>query len=178
MTNPYKECPTFETENFTLRLVQLADSNDLFACYSDVKAQAFFNADNCTTNFWFETQDTMRECVKSWQKACENEEYIRFAIVDKKQERVVGTIEIFDKDVMTMQKSPVGIFRLDICSEYETYPLLKELFALGVKEFFPLFNLEQMITKVVSTATTRIKAISALNFCAVGQKALWVLDRA
>ena len=178
MGNPYKQCPTYETENFTLRLVQVEDCTNLFTCYSDKEAQAVFNTDNCNTNFWFKAQDTMRACIESWLKAYKNEEYIRFAIVDKTQEKAVGTIEIFDKDAMTMLKSSVGIFRLDICSEYEKHPLLKELFALGVKEFFPLFNLEQMRTKAAPIAAERIQAISSLHFSAVGQKDMWMLDRA
>ena len=50
MSNPYKDCPMYETQNFIFRLVSEEDAEDLLACYSDPKAQGLFNIDNFPTD--------------------------------------------------------------------------------------------------------------------------------
>lgn len=133
MENPYQKCPVFETVHFLLRLVRLEDTKDLLQCYSDVKAQEFFNADRCTSDFCFKTADELRNCIAGWLNAYEKQEFVRFSIVDKSLGKAVGTIEMFG--MVGSYKSTEGVLRVDICSEYEIYPFLKELFTLSVKEF-------------------------------------------
>ena len=45
--NVYENLQAFESENFLLRGVQMQDAEDLLKVYSDEKAVAFFNGDNC-----------------------------------------------------------------------------------------------------------------------------------
>ena len=47
MMNPYEKCPVFENENYLIRLIDDLDAPDLLLVYSDEKAVAFFNSDNC-----------------------------------------------------------------------------------------------------------------------------------
>jgi len=154
MTNPYTSCPTFDTEHFHLRLVQLSDAADLLKCYGDPKAQALFNSDKCNTDFCFRTTDEFENYIASWLEAYENKHFIRFAIVDKSLGKAVGTIEMFDK----------GVLRLDICSKYEQPNFLDPLFTLCVREFFPLFNAKQMLHKAVPAAKHRIAILQKLGF--------------
>ncbi len=162
MENPYVKCPVYKTENFTLRLVQLEDTEDLLQCYSDPKAQELFNADHCTTDFRFKTPDELRHCIAAWLKAYEKEEFVRFAIVDSALGKPVGTIEMFG--MVGVYKSSLGVLRLDICSEYEQAAYLDELLTLCVGEFFPLFGVSQISHKAIPAAAGRIQALLKLGF--------------
>lgn len=178
METPYTECPVFETKSFILRLIHPDDAEDLLKCYSDIKTNELFNSDFCSSKFHFQTLDNMSECIVSWLKAYKDEEYIRFSILEKTCNRVVGTVEIFG--MVGKYKTPDGILRLDICSEYEKYQILKELFELCITEFFPLFKVKRIITKAIPIAEERIKALSELGFSKIdipNRKDSWVLEK-
>jgi hypothetical protein len=179
MVNPYEKCPVYETKNFILRLVQLEDTEDLLTCYSDPKAQELFNADRCTSDFRYNTTDEMSACIAAWIRAYEKEEFVRFAIVDKALNRAVGTIEMFG--MVGVYKSPLGVLRLDICSQYESVEFLSELLTRCVTEFFPLFGVDQIIHKAIPAASERIQVLSKLGFqlCELPERPhAWVLNRA
>lgn len=173
---PYDVCPTYESEHFLLRLVSLEDATDLLKCYQDPKARMLFNADTCNTDFCFETLEELRNYIAGWLKAYENEEFVRFSIVDKSIGKAVGTIEIFG--MVGAYHSPLGILRLDICSEYEQVLYLEELFTLCVKEFFPLFGMDRIMHKAVPAAAGRISVLQKLGFepCELpGRAHSWIL---
>jgi len=55
--NIYKNCPVLENEDFTIRLFQKKDCDDLLKVYSDKNALPFFNSDNCDgDNFYYSTK--------------------------------------------------------------------------------------------------------------------------
>jgi len=178
MENPYVRCPVFETDHFILRLIRPDDTEELLRCYSDPQAQKIFNADNCTGDFHMHTAAEMGECVAAWIRAYEQEEYVRFAIVAKALDKAVGTVEMFG--MVGVYQSPVGILRLDICSEYERKAFLDELFALCVNEFFPLFGVEQILHKTVPAADERVQVLEKYGFqpCEIPERAhYWGLGR-
>jgi hypothetical protein len=178
MESPYEQCPIFETDHFILRLIQLEDTEDLLKCYSDPKAQELFNADKCTSDFRYKTTDEMRDCIAAWIRAFEKEEFVRFAVVDKALGKAVGTIEMFG--MVGVYKSPLGVLRLDICSEYERAEFLDELLTLCVREFFPLFGVDEMLHKAIPAAAERIQALMKLGFrpCELPDRPhAWVLSK-
>ena len=156
MNNPYDKCPVFETEYFVLRLIENSDAEDLLECYSDVNAQKYFNADNCTNNFRYKTLDEMNKAVDFWIFAYKNKNFVRFSIVYKLTGKVVGTIEIFG--------GSYGVLRIDIKSEYEQKDFLSEIIEISVNNFFELFNIENIITKAIPDATDRIEALLEYGF--------------
>lgn len=157
MRSVYKECPDFETEHFHIRLVQLEDAESLVGCYSDSKSQELFNADNCIGDFRIQTINSMRECLSAWLKAYEQEEFIRFAIVDKTLHKAVGTIEMFGGDI--------GILRIDIMSSYEEELYLNEIVDTCIKNFYNLFSVKIIATKAIEKAQNRIKVLCEEGFC-------------
>ena len=66
MKNIYEQCPTYETESFVLRLVKLEDAETLLSCYSDKDNVKKFNADFCTSDFYYSTVEEMENCIKFW----------------------------------------------------------------------------------------------------------------
>lgn len=160
--NPYVECPVFETENFILRLVSEEDAADLLTCYSDTSARPIFNSDTCTSNFFYDTSDEMRECIKIWITCYFRKEFVRFSIIDKFSGHAVGTIEMFG--MVGKYKISRGILRLDIMSKYEEAKYLDELFTLCLNNFFELFAVNQIVTKAIPQAVKRVNILNKLGF--------------
>jgi [ribosomal protein S5]-alanine N-acetyltransferase len=159
MNSVYEKCPTYETEHFKIRNVQVTDAEDLLCCYSDLEAAELFNSDNCTNNFFYTTLDEMKQCIEFWLEEYRKQYYIRFSIVEKGTEKVIGTIEIFNKETFGKLKN-VGILRLDLCSEYETEHFLGELIKMSNQHFYEAFGLENIMTKAISKAANRIKVLA------------------
>ncbi len=62
MSNPYEKCPSFENEQYLLRLVEASDAPDLLSVYSDEKAVPLFNSDNCHgDDFHYTTLQRMQD---------------------------------------------------------------------------------------------------------------------
>lgn len=160
-SDPYKVCPSFETEHFAVRLVRETDARDLLACYGDERAWPVFNADNCTSDFRYTTLEEMEECVRFFVEAQANGWFVRWSIVDKATGRAVGTIEMFGGEGET------GVLRLDTASAYEKEAYLRELIGLSVDSFFLLFGVETMLVKAPPASPARQKVVEALGFAPV-----------
>ncbi|HPK35029.1 MAG TPA: GNAT family N-acetyltransferase [Oscillospiraceae bacterium] len=153
--DPYGNCPVYETEHFILRFISSDDAADLLECYSDPKAQQFFNADYCTSDFRYSTLEEMQNCIEGWLYAYQNGYFVRFGIVDKPKSKAVGTVEIFGGDY--------GVLRIDIKSDYENKSHLSELIQTA-DAFFDDFNCEKIVAKAVPASTERIAALTAAGF--------------
>lgn len=65
--NIYKKCPEVQNESFLLRLVTQEDCEELLKVYSDGKAAALFNSDNCNgDDFYYTSLERMREALSFW----------------------------------------------------------------------------------------------------------------
>ena len=162
MDNPYEKCPVFETQNFTLRLVLENDAEELLTCYSDPKAQEFFNIDNLPHDCNFNTIEEVQECIEYWLMEYSQEAYIRFCIVDKSTNKAIGTIEMFGK--VGKYKTDPGILRIDIASDYEKTAYLKELLLICVENFYSLFGVNAIVTKAIPKAVNRLEALQEAGF--------------
>lgn len=181
--DPYRNCPTLQTPRYTLRLVRMEDAEALLACYSDPKSQPIFNADNCTSDFRYQTLDQMKECIRFFLDCYAQGAFIRFAIVDKVQGRPVGTVEMFGDKVEFAGRKGWGMLRIDLASPYETQADIGELLALSNDTYDTLMGVPCVITKAIPTATERIAALQAHGFRPFdwpdGQRAdYWVRDSA
>lgn len=163
MKNPYEVCPTFETESFILRLVSENDSEGLLRCYSDSKAQKLFNSDRCTGDFCIYKIEDMLLCTKAWLWAYSQQEFIRFAIIDKSLSKAIGTVEMFG--YVGKYRNKTGILRVDVSSEYEDSQYLNEIFSVSIVEFYDLFEVDMIATKAIPQAVERRNALLVNNFC-------------
>jgi len=148
--NVYENCPSYETEHFILRLISSDDAADLLECYSDPKAQGFFNADRCTSDFRYSTLEEMQNCIEDWLYAYQNGYFVRFSIMDKTKFKAVGTVEIFG--------GTYGVLRIDIRSDYEDESYLSELIQTA-NAFFDDFDCKKIVSKAIPEATERISAL-------------------
>ncbi|MBR4049934.1 MAG: GNAT family N-acetyltransferase [Clostridia bacterium] len=160
----YKRCPSFENERFLLRFAELSDCDDLLKVYSDKKAVPFFNSDNCGgDDFYYTTTQRMTEAIKYWLWEYGRKGFVRWAIVDKSSDKVIGTIELFRRtadDFFT----DCGLLRLDLRSDYEKSDIIENILSLITPPTFTLFNCDKIATKSVEVAEERRKALVNCGF--------------
>lgn len=162
--NIYENCPVIESERFTLRLTQKADTADLLKVYSDEKAVPFFNGDNCHgDDFHYQTMERMEKAVEFWEYSYENQWFVRWSIVDKQTQEAIGTIEAFHRTSEDAYDG-YGLFRLDIRSDYERKDVFADILNAFVPNVYPYFDCTKCMTKAVPEATERTAALQEYGF--------------
>ena len=188
MSNVYEKCPSLENERFLLRFVEEKDANDLLEVYSDKNALAFFNSDNCGgENFYYTTEEQMVDAIGYWHFEYERKGFVRFSIIDKMKEKVIGTIELFNRTA-TDYFNNCGILRFDVGSAYEKQEILYDILSVILKPAYELFDCEMLATKAALYAVERIEALKRADFekteeCLVGHDGrmywdYWILQKA
>ncbi len=164
MRNVYEICPQFENEKYLLRFVSEDDYKDLLKVYSDKKAVPLFNSDNCGgDDFYYTTESRMKEAIKYWLWEYSRQGFVRWSIIDKDINKVIGTIELFHRDSNDYFTNCV-LLRLDLRSDYENVKEIENILSLIIKPTFELFNCNKIATKAIPEAKERIKALSNIGF--------------
>ncbi len=160
----YEKCPVLENDRFKLRLIEMEDADALLKVYSDKNALPFFNSDNCNgTNFYNTTREGMQEAIKCWLWEYSNKVYVRFSIIDKRSDVVIGTIEIFNRMAEDYYNN-TGLLRVDVRSDYENAESLYGIFDAIVGAAYELFDCEKIATKAPVYAIERIDALKKMQF--------------
>lgn len=155
MRNVYEQCPIYETESFLLRQVQLADAQDLLACYSDKENVAKLNSDCCTSDFYYTTLEQMEDCIRFWLREYERQYYVRFAVVPKAVGRAIGTVEIFGGEA--------GVLRVDLAADYNIEQNYTELVTLAIEQFVEDFGVGSIKIKTANIPE-RVEWLEKLGF--------------
>lgn len=162
--NVYQNCPTFENNQFLLRLTDRNDVSDLLKVYSDVKAVPLFNSDNCHgDDFYYTNEERMRSAVDFWLEAYLKGWFVRWSIIDKTSAQAVGSIELFRRDADDYFTN-CGLLRLDLRSDYERTDAITNILSLIVEPTFDIFGCKKVATKAISTAIERRNALASLGF--------------
>lgn len=161
----YEKCPVLENDDFIVRLIEENDADDLFRVYSDKFALPFFNSDNCNgSNFYCEKREYVKESIKYWLlEYHENKGFVRFTIVDKKEGKAIGTIEMFRRESKDYYNN-FGMLRLDVRSDHENTKTLYQILSLIVDPFYDWFGCANITTKAAIYAIDRIEALKKMNF--------------
>lgn len=175
-SNPYQQCPVYETEHFIFRLVKEEDAEDLLECYSDSASAKLFNSDNCTSNFIYKSLEEMEACIEFWLDHYNKQYYVRFSIVDKAAHKAIGTIEFFAKPVAFGEISKVGVLRLDLASKYEEEKFILEILNTINDNFYNDFEVEHIITKAIPEAEKRIAALKGYGYISLENKTIVPYD--
>lgn len=169
MTDPYITCPTFESDSYLLRLAGPADTLDLLAVYSDEKAVPLFNSDNCHgDDFHYTTLERMQGAMDFWTEAYREKWFVRWTIIDKKTQKAVGTIELFNRQAEDYFND-CGLLRLDLRSDHEHEEGIHEILSLIVPPAYDLFHCQMIATKVIPSAARRKEAVEKLGFKSTGE---------
>ncbi len=169
---PYINCPTLETAHFNFRLVKENDAEDLFKCYSDPKAQELFNSVNCSSDFRIHSIDEMDQMINAWLNEFAQQAFVRFSIIDKLTQQAIGTIEMFGK--IGQYKVDRGILRIDVEFGYENKAALFEIVNVCVENFYLLFDIKEIATRITPKATDRVEALTknGFQFCDLNDREL------
>ena len=171
--SPYDECPVYESQFFSFRLVEESDAHTLLTCYSDPKSAPLFNADNCTCDFVYHNQDELLKLIQFWLMEYENRGYVRFSVVEKEEKKAIGTIEIF---AHTNEHGAIGHLRLDLASKYESSLYLDDIFYMIDCYFKDDFKIDAIVTKAIPEASTRLKTLSNKNYLPLSDSTITSYD--
>jgi hypothetical protein len=170
MNNIYVSCPEFESERFRLRFISIEDCNDLLKVYSDKKAVELFNSDNCDgDDFYYTTQERMKKALDYWKFEYDRKGFVRWSIIDKINNNVIGTIELFHRDAKDYFTN-CGLLRLDLRSDYEIKDNIIDILNLIIDKTYSLFECGMIATKAIPIANERINALITLNFSSTENK--------
>ena len=160
----YKNCPVLENERFLLKLVERGDCADLLKVYSDPVAVPLFNSDNCNgDDFYYQTMQRMAQAIDFWLFSYQQRYFVRWSIIDRKSEAVVGTVELFHRDAEDAYTN-TGLLRLDLRSDYEQAEMLKSILTLLMESAYGLFACESLATKAIPLAAVRRAVLEQLGF--------------
>lgn len=113
------------------------------------------NADNCTSNFYYQTIEQMQECIAFWLAEYKKRCYVRFAIIEKNTQKAIGTTEIFG--------GKYGVLRIDISTAFEQSQYIEEILCLAIYQFTTDFRIQTLEIKAVNTPD-RIPIIEKYSF--------------
>ena len=164
MDSVYVSCPEFENKRFNLRFISIDDCDDLLKVYSDKKAVPLFNSDNCGgDDFYYNTRERMKQALDYWKFEYDRKGFVRWSIIDKKDNAVIGTIELFHRESKDYFNN-CGLLRLDLRSDYETKANIIDILKLIIDKTYSLFECNMIAIKAPSFANERIKALKELDF--------------
>lgn len=159
--NVYKECPTFTTPRFTLRLVRMEDAPALLRVYSDKQAQSCFNADNCTSDFRYATLAEMEDCIRMWRWSYDNGCFVRWSIL--RLDNPIGTVEMFRRDAGEDGLGE-GVLRIDVGSQHEYTDVFDELLQALLPALHEQFGCARILTKAMPAMMRRRLALVLHGF--------------
>lgn len=161
--NVYEICPMIENEDFLIRKLEVKDAEDLLKVYSDKKAVPFFNSDNCIGDFYVTTMEDMQRMIEFWEIEYQRKGFVRWSIIDKSTQEVMGTIELFNRKAEDYFHD-CGLLRLDVRSDYEEEKQLTSILKLITTPAYEWFTCDMVATKAIPLAVERIKALKVLGY--------------
>lgn len=162
--NVYKTYLKFQSGRFTVRNLEKRDAADLLKVYSDKNAVPYFNGDNCHgDDFFYATEERMRQAVDFWLYSYEQGYFVRWSIVDNVCKQAIGTCELFHRDSHDAFDN-CGLLRLDLKHDYEKAEYIEEIVSSFLPQVFDLFYCDKVATKIPDFAHERRKALEKLGF--------------
>lgn len=163
MKDIYRVFETFENERYLYRAVTREDTGALLRVYSDKHALPFFNSDNCHgDNFYYTTLERMKQAIDFWQRSYDNGWFVRWCIVDKAANQVIGTAELFTRSSEDAYNGD-AVLRLDLHSDYEEASRIVDILEPLLPHIPELFA-PSVISKVPCYAVERQAAFAMLGF--------------
>ena len=163
-------CPEYETEHFKIRELEAGDAEGLFSCYSDPEAARFFNGDCCGDDFYYTDKDKFRGCVEYWLSRYEAKDFVRWSVLDRKTGLLIGTMEVCPSLKYAVDGKQMGILRIDLKSEYERLPVLRELMDVLICHIYEDFEVASILMKIQKDAGERQKLIKEYQFVAAREE--------
>ena len=111
----------------------------------------------------------MQNVIAAWQGEYQRKGFVRWSIIDKSKEEVIGTIELFHRNADDYF-TDCGLLRLDLRSDYENASEIESILSLIVPPTFEMFKCDKVATKVIAEASERKNALLKMNFVLSNEK--------
>ncbi|MDR0910767.1 MAG: hypothetical protein LBM77_13510 [Spirochaetaceae bacterium] len=163
----YEFIPKIENEIFELRLIKQEDADNLILVYNDPKNQEILNdcsGFNCDFGYEIKTSDDMRKCIKAWLDAYKLHTFVRLSIIDKSDQNIIGTIEVFKKSSTDEFCPSALVLRIDMLYKYENEMYIKSLLSLIIDKIVTIFSATGIVTRATPIAEKRIMALKENGF--------------
>lgn len=102
--------------------------------------------------------------MEYWLSCYEARDFVRWSVLDKGSGLLIGTIEVCPSLKYAVDGRQMGILRIDLKSEYEQWPVLKELMDVLVCHIYEDFEVASVIMKIQKDARERQKLIKEYQF--------------
>lgn len=161
-TDPYVDDTLLAAGRFSLRRVKEEDAQALLTCYADPRAWPFFNADNCSGHFMFETLDVMERSIRIWVMCHDTRQFVRYTLLDAGIP--FGTVEFCPRRDLHPVYGRVSIVRVDVDPAHEETEPIHDILGCVIRDMMPAFRVDALITKAVPQAGERIDALVRAGF--------------
>ena len=142
--NPYIVFPVFGNERFLIRKLDDNDVKDLIKIYPN-------KANN------------MKKVINYWDESYNQGRLVKWGIVDKENNSVIGTIEQSNND-----SNNSSIIKLDLRSDYEKKDIIINILELITPSSYNLFNCDSIKIESYESDVERTNALYEMgftNFC-------------
>ena len=78
--------------------------------------------------------------MKFWESRYQEKDFVRFTIVDQKQMRIAGMVEICPSYKYSAYGTKIRILRIDLLLEYENETMFNELLTVILKHIYEDFG--------------------------------------
>ena len=164
--NAFEKCPIYETDNLIFTKVKVEDAIELFQCYSDPITKSHMNNDNCGGEWPCNSINIVKQGIKGWENEFDARFYIRWSVMHKQINKIIGTIEIAPVPNITrfFDGCQTGILRIDIVSFLENEVVFSEILKMATDNFYLDFAISNIIIKATEDDTQRVLALENNNF--------------
>lgn len=151
--------PTLNTTRLFMRPIVPGDREEIFAIFSDPAVTRYYDV---PTMRKIESADKL---ILWWQKRIEKQKALRWGIVFKEVDRLVGTCGFSELD-LAKKKAEIAI---DIQQEFWHKGIMKEALAAVIEYGFNTLNLDEIDTWIMSGNQHSIAGIRSLGFIGEGK---------
>lgn len=94
--------------------------------------------------------------MKFWESRYQEKDFVRFTIVDQKQMRIAGMVEICPSYKYSAYGTKIRILRIDLLLEYENETMFKELLTVILKHIYEDFGVQAVLIKTQDYARVQM----------------------
>jgi hypothetical protein len=164
MLSLFLKRPTAENAKYKLRIVKQKDLSDLLNIYSNQENLEYINKDDSNgDNFYCESIDELNPKFNFWKFAYKNKWFIKLSIINKKEKKVIGLIELLYRKSYDSFNDAI-ILKLDLLLEKENEYIIKEILELLSEKILKNVKFKKIATKATPIMVERQKALLDLGY--------------
>ncbi len=155
---------SIENSSYKIRVVNKKDLPHLLNIYSNHENLEYINKDDSNgENFYCENIEKLIKKYQFWKYAYENKWFIKLSIISKKENKVIGLIELLYRKSYDSFNDTI-LIKLDLLLEKEKTEIIKDIFLLLENKILSKTKYSKIATKATSFMKERQRALIELGF--------------